>query len=82
MFAKFHFNNRYNEVWKLFIKNLTFGKRDPAALIHSTVNQKYNTIIYWKAIYQEVVSLLLRGITNVLDVIHDHHHQKSHDKLL
>lgn len=53
---------------------------DLAALIHSTVNQKYNTISYWKAIYQEVVSLLLRGITNVLDVIHDHHHQKSHDK--
>jgi len=57
-------------------------KSDLAALIHSTVNQKYNTISYWKAIYQEVVSLLLRGITNVLDVIHDHHHQKSHNKWL
>lgn len=57
-------------------------QRNQAAVIHSTVNQKYSTISYWKAIYQKVVSLLLFGITNVLDVIHDHHHQKSHDMIV
>jgi len=58
----------------------------PAALIpniYPTVNQRYSTISYWKAIYQEVVvSLLLLGMTKYTRrVTHDHHHQKSHDMI-
>lgn len=61
-----------------------FCDANPAALIHSTVNQRYSTISYWKAqSIQEVVSLLLLGITNVLDVIYTTITTKnSHDMIV